>query len=62
MSEQKTKMDSRIRYIETCLKEMGKLTISDSTMFRVYKNDLMKMVKLIVKGGDCSTCEFRKFR
>ena len=60
MSEKQRIVDGRIKYIETCLRGMRKiqpkLSKSQDEMFRVYKNDMMRMVKLIVKGV-CPTCE-----
>lgn len=55
MSEKQRIVDGRVKYIETCLRGMRKiqpkLSKSQDEMFRVYKNDIMKMVRLIVKGG-----------
>lgn len=60
MSEKQRIVDGRVKYIETCLRGMRKiqpkLSKSQDEMFRVYKNDIMRMVKLITKG-ECPTCE-----
>ncbi len=60
MSEQERIVDGRVKYIETCLRGMRKiqpkLSKSQDEMFRVYKNDITRMVRLIAKGV-CPTCE-----
>lgn len=60
MSKEKGIIDNRLSYIETCLKGMRKiqpkLSQSQDEMFRIYKNNLMSMVRLILKG-DCPTCQ-----
>lgn len=63
MSEKQRIVDGRVKYIESSFRELQKMatlsfTAAQEEMFRVYKNDIMKMVKLIVKkGGACPTCK-----